>query len=224
MNGLGKITERILLDAKEKAREILETAQAECRAVAESYAEKAEALRDEISAAAEAEGEALISRAKSAAAMTRRNLLLSTRAALIDEAFERAGRELCDDSFGKYRELLCALLVSALLEQHRAEQQSIEFGDEVEEFECFEVLFNEKDRERFGAQVIADARRTVERRIGAQKAAKIELGAQCADIDGGLVLRFGDVELNCTLGVLMADIRRELETRVAGILFAEKGN
>ena len=42
------------------------------------------------------------------------------------------------------------------------------------------------------------------------------------EISGGLILRFGNVELNCTLDVLMADIRRELTPRVAEILFGER--
>ena len=106
-----------------------------------------------------------------------------------------------------------------MLEQHRAEEQSIAFGDEVEEIERFEVMLNAADRDRFGAQVITDARRVVERRIGAAKAAKLTLSDACADIDGGLVLRFGDVELNCSLAVLMAGVRRDLEGRVGEILF-----
>lgn len=224
MTGLEKIIERIEGEARERASEILQQSEQECTALAMEYAARAEQTRERMEREGMEQIERIVNDARAQSEKTHSELLQSTRRALLDEAFDLARHELCDTDFGKYRELLCALLVSALLEQHRAEQQSIEFGDEVEEFECFEVLFNEKDRERFGAQVIADARRTVERRIGAQKAAKIELGAQCADIDGGLVLRFGDVELNCTLGVLMADIRRELETRVAGILFAEKGN
>ena len=80
---------------------------------------------------------------------------------------------------------------------------------------------NAADRERFGTQVISDVRRAVERRIGAQKASKIALADESVNITGGLILRFGDVELNCTLDVLMADIRRELTPRVSKILFAE---
>ncbi len=221
MNGLSKITERILLDAKEKAREILETAQSECREVAESYAAKAEQLREEISAAAEAEGEALISRAKSAAAMTRRNLLLSARAALIDETFAAAGRALRDDSFGKYRELLTALLLSAVADQVSNAAQSAAFGDELTEFDKLEVLLSEADRARYGNAVVEDARREARRRFGAALADKLELSVETADIDGGLVLRYGSIEANCSLSMLISRMREELEREVAAVLFAD---
>ncbi len=221
MTGLEKILERIEGEARERASAILQRSEEECTALAREYAARAEQTRERL----EKEGleaiEATVSAARAQSEKTHTEILQSMRRALLDEAFERAKRELCATDFGKYRELLAALLVSALLEQHRAEQQSIAFGDEVEEFACFEVFFNASDRERFGAQVVADARRTVERRIGAEKAAKITLGEQAVDIDGGLILRFGDVELNCTLGILMADIRRDLESRVAEILFGK---
>ena len=222
MTGLEKILERIEGEARERASAILQRSEEECTALAREYAVRAEQTRERL----EKEGleaiEAVVNAARAQSEKTHTEILQSTRRRLLDEAFERAKHELCDTDFGKYRELLAALLVSALLEQDRAERQSVAFGDEIEEFERFEVLFNENDRERFGAQVVADARRTVERRIGAEKAAKLMLSEKTADIDGGLVLRFGDVELNCTLSVLMADIRHDLEGRVAEILFGKR--
>lgn len=222
MTGLEKILERIEGEARERASAILQRSDEECTALAKDYAARAEQTRDRLEKEGLAAIEATVGAARAQSEKTHTEILQSTRRALLDEAFARAKKELCDNDFGKYRELLVALLVSALLEQHRAEQQSIAFGDEVEEFERFEVLLNASDRERFGTQIVADARRTVERRIGAQKAAKLMLGEQSADIDGGLILRFGDVELNCTLGVLMSDIRRDLEGRVSEILFGTR--
>lgn len=221
MTGLEKILERIEGEARERASAILQRSEQECTALAREYAARAEQTRERL----EKEGieaiEATVNAARAQSEKAHTEILQSTRRALLDEAFERAKRELCSTDRGKYRELLSALLVSALLEQHRAEQQSIAFGDEVEAFERFEVFFNESDRARFGMQVVADARHTVERRIGAEKAAKLKLSDQTVDIDGGLLLRFGDVELNCSLGILMADIRRDLEGRVAEILFGK---
>ena len=221
MTGLEKILERIEGEARERASAILQRSEEECAELAREYATRAEQMRERL----EKEGleaiEATVNAARAQSEKTHTEILQSTRRALLDEAFERAKKELCSNDRGKYRELLAALLVSALLEQHRAEQQSIAFGDEVAEFDCFEVLFNAEDRERFGAQVLEDARRTVERRIGVQKAAKLTLSDRSVEIDGGLVLRFGDVELNCALGILMADIRRDLEARVAEILFGK---
>jgi V/A-type H+-transporting ATPase subunit E len=223
MTGLEKIIDRIIDDAKEKAREILEAAQNDCRATAEKYAREADDIRDSIADKAEKEGEAVIAKARSSAAMTRRNLLLSARGALLDEAFERAKTEVRDADFGKYRELLTALLTGALIEQAKAEDESLSLGDEVMTFDRFEVLFNAEDREKYGAAVVEAARRGAARHIGNERADKLRLSDETADIDGGLVLRYGDIEANCSLSTLFADMREEMEQKVAAVLFAEPG-
>lgn len=220
MTGLEKITERILADAKEKARLILEEAQTDCRRAAEEYAARAEDIRERIAARAMREGEEMIARARSSAAMTRRDILIATRARLLDETFEAAKAQICDTDYGKYRELLIALLSCALLEQARSEQQSRELGDEVAEFDAFEVLLNETDRERFGTAILEGARRITERRIGADRAEKLRLSAETANIEGGLILRYGDVEINCSISVLLSEMRRDLEPRIAALLFS----
>ena len=222
MTGLEKIIERIRDGARERAGAVLQNSEQEATALAKEYAARSEQVRARIEQEGLEAAQAMLNAARAETEKTHTELLQSTRTALIDEAFERAKKEICDTDYGKYRELLAALLSSALLEQHRIEQQSIAYGDEVEPFERFEVLLNAADRERFGAQIVADVRRTVERRIGAQKTAKIALGDESVNISGGLILRFGDVELNCTLDVLMADIRRQLTPRVTRILFGER--
>lgn len=219
MTGLEKIKERILADAKERARIILEEAQNDCRRAAEDYAERAEAIREGIAARAMREGEDLIARARSASAMTRRNILLAAKGRMLDEAFDAAKAQICDTDYGKYRELLVALLSCALLEQAKQEQENLQYGDEIATFDSFEILLNQADRARFGESILEGARKVTERRIGAERTAKLRLSAECADIDGGLILRYGDVETNCSISVLLAEMRRELESRIATILF-----
>ena len=187
--------------------------------MAEEYAAKAEQTRARIAEEAAAKREMMISATRAGVEKEQRELIASTRKALLDEAFEEAKKTLFSTDYGKYRELLVALLVNALLEQDRITKQSIEMGDEVEEIERFEVLLNKNDRESFGAYVVDGARRDAERRIGAENAAKLVLATDTAPIDGGLVLRLGNVELNCSLSAVLADLRAGLENRVAELLF-----
>lgn len=221
MTGLEKIIDRIQTEARERASEILQRSEEECVALAKDYAARAEALRESIEKTGEQDMQSMLLAARAQTQKERAAILQKAQNGLLDEAFARAQKEITSDDCGKYRELLVALLVLALLDQHRTEQQSIAYGDEVEELTSFEVLLNAKDRALYGTQVVEGARRVVERRIGAEKARKLVLADEAADIDGGLVLRFGDVELNCTLGLLMADIRRELTPRVSALLFGE---
>ena len=222
MNGLEKITARIQADARERARIILQEAEEDCRRITAEYDERAEAARRRIEDENLRAGETLVARTRTEAANYARDLTQTTRAALLDRAFEEAKQNLRSTDYGKYRELLVALLVSALLEQDRAETESREWGDEEAEIDRLEVLLNTEDRERFGPAVIEGARKIAERRVGREKAAALTLSDKTADIDGGVVLRFGNVELNCSLTVILADLRQELETSVAAVLFGNE--
>ena len=219
MTGLDKIIERILTDAKENARMILEEAQRDCRAAAEEHAARAEARRDEIAAKAEAECEAIVAGAKSAAATTTRDIMLTKRAALIDRAFDEAKKELRSTAFGKYPELLGALLTSALIEVARSADATAKYGDEPTEFDIYEVIFNAEDRAAYGESVVESVRRDVQRHIGAERAARLTLSGETANIDGGVILRYGNIEANCSLSMLMAQMRKELEGKVTQTLF-----
>ena len=219
MTGLDKIIDRILSDAKEKARGILETAQADCRKIAEDYAAKAEEIRERLTSEADAKGEAIVARARSTVATNRRNLLLQTKSALVDEAFEAAKRALVDTDLGKYSELLTALLTSALIEEAENAEKTAAYGDEVTEFDTYEVQMNESDRAAYGADVVEAAKRAALRRIGGERAAKVRLSEKTVPIDGGLILCYGSIEVNCSLSMLMAQMRKSLEAKVSAILF-----
>lgn len=220
MTGLEKITERILAEAKEEARVILEEAQNDCRRAAEEYAARVEAIRERIDARAMREGEEMVARARSAAAMARRDILIAAKAKVLDETFAAAKAQICDTDYGKYRELLIALLSCALIDQAKSEQESLELGDEVAEFDTFEVLMNETDRERFGTTILEGARKVCERRIGTERVEKLRLSDEAADIEGGLILRYGSVETNCSISVLLSEMRRDLEPKIAALLFS----
>lgn len=222
MTGLEKIIDRISADAAQDARRILTETEAECRKIAEEYAAKGIATRDRVIEKAEKEGENIIARARSTVEMNRRNLLLAARAEVLNRAFEKAKAEIRDTDFGKYRELLSALLVCALIDVTNAEKESLALGDEVEEYDVAEVLFNPADREAYGRAVVNEARRTLEKRVGAERAAKLCLSDETASIDGGLILRCGNIETNCSLSMLIEEMRREMEGKVAAILFPEE--
>ncbi len=222
MTGVEKITDRIAADAAKEAQATLGAAEVECRKLAEEYGNRTIGERDRVAERAQAEGQRMIERAKSTADMNHRAVLLAAKSALIDEVYEKARVKILDTDFGKYRELLTALLVSALLELAKSEETSAALGDETEPYDRIEVLFNHDDREKYGAAVVAEVRRRNERRIGAARLEKLCLSEDTAAIDGGLVIRYGNIETNCSLSVLLAEMRRETEGKVASILFPEE--
>lgn len=222
MTGVEKITDRIAADAAKEAQATLGAAEVECRKLAEEYGNRTIGERDRVAERAQAEGQRMIERAKSTADMNHRAVLLAAKSALIDEVYEKARVKILDTDFGKYRELLTALLISALLELAKSEETSAALGDETEPYDWIEVLFNHDDREKYGAAVVAEVRRRNERRIGTARLEKLCLSEDTAAIDGGLVIRYGNIETNCSLSVLLAEMRRETEGKVASILFPEE--
>jgi V/A-type H+-transporting ATPase subunit E len=221
INGLNKITDKILSEAQAKADKILADAQAECDRINAECAERAEKIRTEISSEAEKGGMEYVARIRSTAATSKRNLLLQTKSDLIDGVFASVLEQTRTLELEKYNEILIGLLSAALLEQIESEDVSRNlYGDEEAIVpESYEVLFNQRDRDRCGKLVVEGVQKHLAGKVPAEKLAKLVLSAQPANIDGGLVLRCGNVESNCSLSILFAQLREDLEAEVAHALF-----
>ena len=221
INGLNKITGKILSEAQAKADKILADARAECDRINAEYAERAEKIRSEISAEAEKGGMEYVARIRATAATSKRNLLLQTKSDLIDGVFAGVLEQTRNLELEKYNEILVGLLSAALLEQLESEETSRTLYGEEEAMipECYEVLFNQRDRDRCGKAVIEGTQKHLASKVSTEKLARLQLSSQTANIDGGLVLRCGNVESNCSLSILFAQLRESLESEVARALF-----
>ena len=224
INGLNKITDKILSEAQAKADKILADAEAECDRINAEYAERAEKIRSEISTEAEKGGMEYVARIRSTAATSKRNLLLQTKSDLIDGVFAGVLEQTRNLELGKYNEILIGLLSAALLEQFESEETSRTLYGEEEALapECYEVVFNQRDRDRCGKAVIEGVQKHLSGKVSSEKLSRLTLSAQTANIDGGLVLRCGSVESNCSLSILFAQLRESLESEVARTLFDVK--
>lgn len=221
INGLNKITGKILSEAQAKADKILADAQAECDRINAEYAERAERIRSDISSEAEKGGMEYVARIRATAATSKRNLLLQTKSDLIDGVFEGVLEQTRNLELEKYNEILIGLLSAAFLEQLESEETSRSLYGEEEALvpESYEVLFNQRDRDRCGKAVIEGAQKHLASKVSSEKLARLQLSSQTANIDGGLVLRCGNVESNCSLSILFAQLRESLESEVARTLF-----
>ena len=224
INGLNKITDKILSEAQAKADQILADAQAECDRINAEYAERAEKIRSDISTEAEKGGMGYVARIRSTAATSKRNLLLQTKSDLIDGVFASVLEQTRTLELDKYNEILVGLLSAALLEQIESEEISRTLYGEEEALapECYEVIFNQRDRDRSGKTVVEGVQKHLSGKVAPEKLARLTLSSQSANIDGGLILRCGSVESNCSLSILFAQLRESLESEVARTLFDVK--
>lgn len=222
MTGLEKVTGKILADAEADAKEILDKAEAECAAIRERYEASAEAELEALREQSDRECQALIIRARSSAAMAKRNAILAARAKLIDEAYAHAEKQIKSMSAEQYLDMLQKMLRSALKRQLEGEEESLRlYGEDIAP-EAYEVLLNARDRDAYGEKLMTAFRGGFGARLPASALVKLRLSSDTAPIDGGLILRCGPVETNCSLAMLMAENRRETEARVSRILFGDE--
>ena len=193
MNGLEKIVARMEADTR-----------AECDALTASAAENAAAILRDCRAQADAVARDSRQRAEAQAAehlehlngssqLACRQKVLAAKQQLIDEAFAGAAQRLSSLPQAEYIDLLAALA---------AENGS---GDE-------ELLLSAKDRETVGPAVVKAA--------NARKAgAAFRLSEETRETGGGLALRRGRVELNCSFTEKLRQLRQEESSAVARLLF-----
>ena len=193
MNGLEKIVARMEADT-----------QAACEALAASAAENAAAILRDCQAQADAAAQDSAQRAAAQAAahlehlngssqLACRQRVLAAKQQLIDEAFTRTAQVLTALPQAEYVDLLASLA---------AENGS---GDE-------ELLLSKTDRDAVGAAVVEAAN-------AKKPGAAFCLSEETRDTGGGLVLRRGRVELNCSFTEKLRQLRQEESSAVAQLLF-----
>lgn len=193
MNGLEKIVARMEADT-----------QAACDALAASAAENAAAILRDCQAQTDAAAQDSAQRAAAQAAahlehlngssqLACRQRVLAAKQQLIDEAFARTAQALAALPQAEYVDLLASLA---------AENGS---GDE-------ELLLSKADRDAVGAAVVEAAN-------AKKPGAAFRLSEETRDTGGGLVLRRGRVELNCSFTEKLRQLRQEESSAVAQLLF-----
>ena len=223
MTGLEKIISRILSDAQAEAREIMDEATEKSLEVRAQNLTQVQQAQDRLIAQAEKEGEALVIRAKSSAAMTRRNTELAAKSEMIERAFDRAMQEIYEMDRAQYAELLLALLCKTLNAQRESERDSMRLYGENIAPEYYELMLNARDSGDVAATVMSGVRAAaVSGKIPADMSIKVRLCPTPVDIDGGLVLRCSDIETNCSFAMMLAAVRPALEPRIQQILYKDQ--
>ena len=221
MTGLEKVTGKIIADAEADAREILANADDECAAIRERHGAALEAELEKLRETNDRECQALIVRARSSAAMAQRNAILEARAAILNEAYAAAEKQVRSMNGEQYLDLLQKMLRSALKRQLEGEEESMRlYGEDISPA-AYEVVLSSRDRNTYGEKLMTAFRSGLGSKLPATVHAKIRLAPDTANIDGGLILRAGPVETNCSLAMLMAENRRETEAKVNRILFGD---
>ena len=221
-NGLNRITDKIIAAAKEQANGILAAAEEDCARILAEYNEKAEKIRAALAREIEQKTQDQLARAKSSAAMAGRNLVGEARSQLIESVFRDAFEEIEKKPETEYINLIVGLCSAAAEEIFTTEEKNLAvYGAEEEAVaEQCEILLNAADRKKIGKKVLAGVQKALSGKISPENLKKITLAEDTVNIRGGVVLRYGEVESNCSFEMLFSLLRRDLETDVSRMLFA----
>ena len=199
MNGIEKITARILAEANAEAAAVIAAAQAEAGEIGAAYEKKAQEEYQACMRTGKVETEQRIQRLGNTARLEAKKEILALKQELIAAAYAKAKEKILNLPEAEYVAFLAA----------QAGKASIS-GDET-------IVLNETDKAKLGAQVAEAANALVKER-GMEP--KLTLAETTAAISGGLLLRKGAVEVNCALDSLVDMSRNSLDAEIAAVLFA----
>ena len=195
MKGTEKIIAHIRADAQAQADAILAQAEQQCAGIRADYDKRAAELYSErIRAGVKACQDEVDSKVR-IDQMEARKGNLAVKQEMVSLSFDRALEELISLPREKYIEFLAALAVKASVT-----------GEE-------EILLNARDRDAVGREVAAAANAKLD-------GGRLSLSRDAGDFAGGLILRRGNVEANCTAELLVDLARGDMSAEIAELLFA----
>ena len=194
MKGTEKIIAHIQADAKAQADAILAQSELQCAEIRQRYEAQAkerygEKIRQGVKACQDN-----IDSVERINQMEAKKSILALKQEMVSKSFDKA----------------CAMLTALPEEQYVAllgklAAQAAVTGDE-------EIVLNARDRAAVGAAVEEKANSLL-------PAGKLSLSAATGDFAGGLLLRRGSFEANCTIELLVELCRGDMSAQLAKVLF-----
>lgn len=205
MNGIEKITGQIDADVQKEIDAALDQARAQAQEIEDRYASQAQTQAEAIRRKGEQDAALRQERLVDVAKLEARKTILAAKQELVGQAFDLALKKLLELPDQEYISLLAKLAVSA---SRTGREQ---------------VILSQKDRSRYGKQAVTMANDMLAKKAGpraAQMDGMLTLAEESRPMAGGLILRDGKVETNCSFEVLIHLQRDSLSAEVARALFA----
>ena len=194
MKGTEKLIAHIKADADAQVNAILAQAEQQCAGIRGDFDKQAAALYAERLRAGVKETQDKVDGEARIARMEGRKELLAAKQELVSRSFQKAQEQIVSLPEEQYVAFLAKL----------AAQASVT-GEE-------KIVLNARDRETIGEKLVKAANARL-------KNGRLTLAEETGDFAGGLILRRGSIEANCTVELLVELSRSELSAQVAEILF-----
>ena len=198
MNGIERITARLMEDARAEIDALNAETEAQCAAIMAEAEVRANEAYDKHMAEGKAELSRRSERSAAAADMEARKSTLAFKQEMVSEAFAQAIEAVVNLPKSEYIAFLAAMAAEAAVK-----------GDE-------EIVLNARDKAEVGEALIKEANALLKSR---GRTDALRLAVDTAEIAGGFVLRGGNIEVNCAVETLVQLHRAALSSQVAEILF-----
>ena len=195
MKGTENIIAHIRDDAKAKADAVIAEAEKQCAELREEYNNKAKGVYVDVIRQGEKAGADLVESRDRIIGMEAKKEILSLKQEMVAKAFETAQKRILTLPKEEYLNFLTGLI-----------KRSAVTGTE-------EIVLNEADARDLGKELVKAATAEVD-------GAKFRLSKKTGDFAGGLILKRGNIEANCTVELLIDLCRAELSADVAKVLFS----
>ena len=195
MKGTEKIIAHIKGDAQAQVDAILAQAERQCAAIREDYDAKAREAYGEKIRKGVKDCQDKLDSVDRIGQMEMRKAVLALKQEMVSKSFDMACDMIVNLPAEQYVKLLAKLAANASVT-----------GDE-------EIVLNAKDKAAVGDAVVKAAN-------AALKGGKLALSGETGDFKGGLILRRGAIEANCTIELLVELCRGDMSAELAGVLFA----
>ena len=198
MTGTKRIVSHIEAEVQAEIDAVLTQAQANAAEITAEYAKKAEAEAAELIRAGKESADQRVQRQERTTRLEARKDILGLKQELVSAAYDKAMKAILALDEDKYVAFLAAQAGAAALT-----------GRE-------EIILNKADRDRIGAKLLAAANAAAAKR---GLPGEMTLSDETRAVSGGLILRRGSIEVNCTLEKLLEMSRSSLDAEVASVLF-----
>ena len=194
MSGLEKIISQIEYESNDRCRSIIDNAQKKAALIVEEAGAQAQSILDDGRNETAKKVENIKQGAQSSAQLAKNKILLESKLEIIDEMLKKALDELRNLPEKEYFDILGSLIIANAKE-----------GKGL-------LCLSEKDGKALPKDFIDSVNKKLEN-------GSVELSST-ADINGGFILIYGDIDINCSFDAIASSKRDELRDALNKLLFA----
>ena len=199
MNGIERISNRLVADAEAEIAALNAETKATCDEITAEYQRRAQEEYESRLSEGTRAAETRMQRLGSAAEMEAKKSILAFKQEMVAKAFDDASAKLASLPEEQYVKFLASQVAAAAAT-----------GKET-------LIFNARDKAAVGAKVAKTANAALEKQ---GIPGGLTVSDETRDISGGVIVRQGNIEVNCAVETLVSLRRSELASQVAEILFS----